>query len=445
MNQLNLFTAKVFLKIGKKISKKGYYNSANVFFQLSSLFNPQCLELLLNIADIYLAQSKYVEVAKIYKRVISLQPTFSTVYKLGLDLARNGELSNDFYQSILEVIETPEIVSMIKYLTNSREIYHPSKLWLYFMVFNTFQLEAGKIENFKRTVNHNYFNWTADSDIDSQFQSLKKDLSWSEGDLEEARQLIIVSNSVKPKEFTEEKWSKYCSFLCMLWEFTLKYDDLDLLNNIHEPLLGNPVYIKYKGNYVTQDICNSVMEINTIMKATNYSSNHNLKIMELGAGHGRIGNILLQFLTNVQVVIVDIPPALYVSQWYLTSLFPNHSAFKFRSFHSYEEIQKEFEASSVAFLSPEQVEYLPSKTFDIFINISSFHEMTTSQIETWFDHIDRLCKGYFYTKQYISSHNGFDEILICEEDYPIKSNWVEVLNRKSQIFPALFESIYKIF
>jgi hypothetical protein len=82
--------------------------------------------------------------------------------------------------------------------------------------------------------------------------------------------------------------------------------------------------------------------------------------------------------------------------------------------------------------------------FDLFINISSLQEMTPAQIDNWFGQIDRLCKGWFYTKQYVESKNGFDNVIIRQEDYPVRTHWQTVLNRKSPIFPEMFETIYKI-
>ena len=57
------------------------------------------------------------------------------------------------------------------------------------------------------------------------------------------------------------------------------------------------------------------------MEFTNHNPQERMRVIELGAGHGRVANVILHAVANVQVVIVDIPPALYVSQWYLSNLF----------------------------------------------------------------------------------------------------------------------------
>ncbi len=398
----------------------------------------------ITIADTLVKIGRYEDGAEMYKKAIGIQPASPYGYSVGMKLARQGNFNDDFYRSLLKVIKTPEINLMYETLLKSPEAYHPSKLWLYFMVIHTFQLETGGIENFKRTLNNNYFNWTTDWNVQPQIQALKEALHWSDNDLLHAEKSVNDISTAKPEGYTNEEWREYTQLLCLLWEFAVNNDRLEILKNLKEPMLGNPIGICYKDNFITQDLCNSVVEVNTIMEFVTSKPGEKLRIMELGAGHGRVANVLLHAAPNIQVVIVDIPPTLYVSQWYLTSLYPGHRIFKFRDFSDYNEIKQEFEASSIAFLSPAQVELLPDRTFDVFINISSLHEMNPGQISMWFDHIDRLCKGLFYTKQWFESDNYFDGIVIRREDYPVKPHWKELLNRTNLIYPRLFETIYKI-
>jgi len=436
--------SKTLSKLGAVLARCNCLALASACCKNAITINPNCKDAYLQLARILVSQDRNHDAAETYKKVIALQPTLSTVYNLGLETARNGNLNDKFYSAALNLVGIDEISLMIKTLAKSPIIYQPSKLWLYFMIFNTYQLETGGVENFKRTVNNNYFNWTADNDVNTQFQALKHELCWSNSDLINAQSYVNFDSSARPREFSEEKWTKYLQFLSMLWEVTIRNDQLKLLDKLDEPPIGNPVAVEYKNRIVTQDICNSVLEVNTIMNFIKHDSDKKLRVIELGAGHGRVSNVLLHAVENIQIVIVDIPPALYVSQWYLTKLFPKLRVFKFRDFSSYREVQEEFEECSLAFLSPAQVEYLPDQMFDLFINISSLHEMTPAQIENWFGQINRLCKGWFYTKQYIESKNSFDDIVIRQEDYPVRKHWKPLLNRKSPIFPELFEAIYQI-
>jgi putative sugar O-methyltransferase len=430
-----------FSKGGGLFARLKLYGISNQFYK-SGLVVHESVDAYFRLANGYINQGKFDKAALVYRSAISFQPTLSTVYYFGLKLAKKGNLNDQFYKSIEKVIQIPEIKSMIHLLSISPEIYQPSKLWLYFLVFNTFQIEEGGIENFKRTVNHNYFNWTADADINTQFEALKSELNWSETDIDNAKRQGILNLADKPVEFSDKKWQQYFNYLCMLWEFANKSDHLKLLEKLEEPALGNPLSIEYKNRKVTQDLCNSVIEVNTMMEVV--PVNGRLRILELGAGHGRIGNVFLTAIPNVQVTIVDIPPAHYVSQWYLSNLFPNKSIFGFQEFSDYESVREKIESADIVFISPAQIDKLPSKSYDLFINICSLQEMTQMQINMWFYQINRLSKGWFYTKQYFESNNIFDEIVIKQNDYPVPSNWEPVINRTSKVFPDLFETMYKI-
>ena len=56
--------------------------------------------------------------------------------------------------------------------------------------------------------------------------------------------------------------------------------------------------------------------------------------------------------------------------------------------------------AAIIFLTPNQLELLPDKSIDLFVNISSFHEMRMDQIKYYFGEIDRLTRRYFYFKQW---------------------------------------------
>lgn len=134
----------------------------------------------------------------------------------------------------------------------------------------------------------------------------------------------------------------------------------------------------------------------------------NATILEIGAGYGRIPYVLLAEGEIKKFIIVDIPPALYVSQLYLTNIFPGKKIFRFRPFENFTEIQKEFEEADLVFLAPDQFELLPSKSVDITIGINCFQEMVDEQIISYFNLIDRT-SSYLYLKASEAPQNVYFE------------------------------------
>ena len=51
-------------------------------------------------------------------------------------------------------------------------------------------------------------------------------------------------------------------------------------------------------------------------------------------------------------------------------MFPHEKIFYFRPFHRFEEVREEFEGARIRFLAAHQIETLPPKQFDRFVNIS---------------------------------------------------------------------------
>jgi hypothetical protein len=143
-------------------------------------------------------------------------------------------------------------------------------------------------------------------------------------------------------------------------------------------------------------------------------------------------------------IVIDIPPALYVSQEYLSSVFPDKKVFAFRCFDLFEEIEREFYDADIVFMLPHQAAILPDKCIDLFINISSLHEMQMQQIKEYFNLIDKLTKGHFYTKQWIDSENFIDGIVINKNDYPVPRNWQELYSRPAKVQVDFFEAMYSI-
>jgi putative sugar O-methyltransferase len=388
-------------------------------------------------------QQHFDEAARMYRDLIGRQPTLSTVYEAGMRLAKSGELGDAFTRAAINAVHTPELRAMMLFLMKSPAIFQPSRLWLYFMFYNAFQLETAGVDVFKKTVNHNYFNWTADSDIQLQSQSLQTTLGLSDADVDALERDIDAPQALKPVEFSAVKWRLFSRLVALLYEYARRDDRLGLLDRCEEPALGTPLYIRYKGRSITQDLCNSIVDVNTFL-ASPVAQGEHLHVAELGAGHGRIQNILLRARPGFRVTIIDIPPALYVSQWYLSRLFPERRVFAFRDFKDFNDVKAEFDAADLIFLSPAQVELLPPKIFDGFLNICSLQEMKPEQIQNWFRHIDRLCRGWFFTKQYKESVNPFDGVVVRKTDYPVPSNWSTVFDRDNPGNTSLFEAMYKL-
>lgn len=336
--------------------------------------------------------------------------------------------------------EFGEMHEIIKLHADASPLYRASKLWEALFVRHIRWLRENGISNFKRSVNLGYFQWKI-SFKDNQLVST----------LQQTNPVAILKNFLKIRitapltddvGTTRQDPFVYRLFMAGLVEKTKSVDRSRLFGTIEEPLSGNPWLISYEGRPISQDICNSLIEYSNISNEVALSSP--LVMAELGAGYGRLAYIFLKARHDVKYVIFDIPPAIFISQWYLSQVFPDKKIFKVKSFTDFQDIRQEYEQSDIAFFLPEQLEFFPDKHFNLFINISSLGEMRMDQIKNYFSQIGRLTHGYFYTKQWITSVNSEDNLIIRQQDYPVLPSWKRIYERPAAVQKKFFEALYKI-
>lgn len=332
----------------------------------------------------------------------------------------------------------PEIRAMFREFPRYRKEVLPSKYWEELNRKNLQQLADSKYENFKRTIARNYFTWIINP-FDEQLRFLMREAgAWpSIG--------YLFNSLVAPRhDPLKRKHTIYYNTLTnLLWDFVKKNDSEGLLERLSEPREGNPPEVMRNGRLISQDLANSVLEYEAILQP-DVDRRDVSTILELGPGYGRTAYVFLTLQPGCRYILVDIPPALYVAQRYLSTVFEDRKIFSFRPFDSYDQIRDEFEQADIIFLTPNQLELLPDQSVDLFINISSFHEMRMDQIKYYFGEIDRLTRKYFYFKQWKETTIPFENEKITEADYPIRENWRLINRQQCKVQTYFFEALYEL-
>lgn len=331
-------------------------------------------------------------------------------------------------------------------------IYVPSEFWDSWGKFNHKLLADYGIENFKRTVSHNYQNWLMVSPQDSQAQRLlalwpthKSHQPWlnpiecpdhvgSPGDPSISRPEYPLADP--------RKREIYRVAVGLLWEYVLHGDTFGVLENLSESEIGNPVRIWRNGRLISSDLAHSVRERNILLNALQLKGRENLVVAELGAGYGRLAEIFGR-TTNYRYLIFDITPALAVSQWYIKSIFPNERIFEFRHFDSFAEVEAELSECRFAFFTPNQIELIPDNAFDLFVNMNSLMEMRPDQVRNFLNHIDRLTTGAFMSRQWLKWRNPDEGHTFVKEDFALSERWRISLDQIDDIFPEFFNQVWQ--
>ena len=332
----------------------------------------------------------------------------------------------------------PELREMIAELPAFRPEILPSKYWEELNKKNLRQLAESRYENFKRTLARNYFTWIVNP--------FNEQIRFLIGEAGIVKSLGIIGRALAaPRhEFLKKRHTIYYNVLTeLLWDYVARRDSEGLLDRLIEPEQGNPPDVRASGRLVSQDLANSVLEYKAILHS-DLDRRDVRTILELGPGYGRTAYVFLALQPGVRYVLVDIPPALYVAQRYLTAVFPDRRIFAFRHFDQFESVRGEFEDASIAFLTPNQLEMLPDKSIDLFLNISSLHEMRMDQIRYYFTEIERLTRRYFYFKQWKETTVPFENETIREADYPVGNDWTLIFRRQCEVQHRFFEALYEL-
>ena len=339
--------------------------------------------------------------------------------------------------------QLPTLPAMLDEIREAPEIVRPDRFWELHNERNMRQIAGEGFDEFKRTVNRNYFQFQLSR---SQYGAVAR--AW----LEHPRPAVLGARLVDPLAPPAGPLARlrgalagkaYATYLALLWEYARRRDRYGLLQALDEPLIGRPVYIDYEGHRVSEDLCNSVLEFTAIREALPAQAPLR-KVIELGAGYGRLAWVFLSALPDVRCTIVDIPPALAISERYLSTLFPDRRVFRFRRFDSHAEVAEELASAQIAFMTPNQLELLEPQRADLFVNVSSLHEMRPDQIAHYFGVIATHCGGYFFTKQWQRSINALDDVVILHDDYPVPATWKVLFDRRHPVQVEFFEALYAL-
>lgn len=332
----------------------------------------------------------------------------------------------------------PEIKAMYDEFAKYRQEILPSKYWEELNQKNLQQLSDSRYENFKRTLARNYFTWIVNP-LNKQIRFLMK-----EAGVVESIKIVWQAIRAPRHKLLKRKHTIYYNLLTnLLWVYVEKNDKEGNLARLTEPLEGNPLQVMRDGRLISQDLANSLLEYEAVLHS-DIDRREVRTILELGPGYGRTAYVFLELQPNCRYILVDIPPALFVAQRYLSNVFAERRIFGFRAFDDFSSVRAEFESAEVIFLTPNQLELLPDGSIDLFINISSLHEMRMDQIKYYFQEIERLTRKYFYFKQWKETTVPFENETIREADYPVGIHWKLIKRQQCKVQSKFFEALYEM-
>jgi putative sugar O-methyltransferase len=347
-------------------------------------------------------------------------------------------------------LDITELEAMAAEVETAGGVLKPSKFWEGFAARNTATLRNDGVDSFKRSVNYNYFQWVVNSPRQPAFRSVIR--AWARRPSLSALRARVCVDDVdwdRPKA-PDQLPMKYRAlghaiYVGMLWEIARRGVPQAVADRLEEPEVGRPILVRWRSKRVTEDLANSLIEYGGIAE---HVPEHRLQrgtVLEIGAGYGRFADLVLTAQPEARVVIVDIPPALALSQEYLTECHADVPVHRFRGGMPVADLERSLAESRLAFLTPNQFAAMAPIGADVVVNVSSLHEMRADQIAEYLRLIDVHARGgFFYTKQWARWRNPVDDVQTDRRSYPYPETWRCLFDRTPVAQPAFFEALFEL-
>ncbi|MGL4243038.1 MAG: putative sugar O-methyltransferase [Beijerinckiaceae bacterium] len=326
----------------------------------------------------------------------------------------------------------------------------PSAFWRDINNKNMAMLEADGIDNFKRTLSQNYYNWLITYPFHPQLKHLfrgwltRPALTPFTARLEDIDNIkTTISNG--PIALNWKKKLVYRTFVALVWDAMRREDRAGLWRSLSEPEIGNPIRLRQGGRLISQDLANSIVECGVIadcLRRLPPQAGRAARVAEIGAGSGRLAHVFAATQPG-QYFIFDIPPALFVSQWYLSQIFGEEAVFRFRPFARLEDVADEMAKARVVFLTSNQIRLFPDRYFDVVASISTLPEMRPDQVTLFIEQFRRLARGHVFLKQWNSWRNDLDGYRLSKEDVDLGSDFELTLDRTDPINIEFFNRAWR--
>ncbi len=327
-----------------------------------------------------------------------------------------------------------DLKNMVDHFVQPELIQYSSNFWNQLNKTNIEQITNFGYKNFKQTVTRNYFTWVVS--LDHQYaQNLKHLVPII------TTQLPDIELGKVHQLFTAEESYEYNNITLYFLNYMLSIGAGPQLEALEEPLIGNPPHLTYNGRRISQDIFNSLLEYLPI--AAHCPMQNISTIIEIGAGSGRTAFCFISLHPGLKYVIVDFPPALFLSQSYLSEVFPDKKVMRFRPFENFDDIAREYSQADLVFLTPEQLHKLPRGSGDLFLAIDCLHEMKPEAVSYYFNEADRLC-SYMYFKCWETTTVPYDNVHYTSGSYPAPKKWNMLFKQPCVVPSGFFHAFYKI-
>ena len=313
---------------------------------------------------------------------------------------------------------------MNEHTDEERSLFTPSKFWKTLGDRHDDLLNRYGIEHFKRYQALRYFTWQW------RWRAMPKS-DQARFLLLHSRPASLLRSAIDRSDLSDVAWTGvpwprsdrwlYVFASRLIWEYARRHGTRAVLD-LEEPLLGDPLPVRFGGRLVSQDLANCALETAAILRGQ--AGRTPTSVVEVGAGYGRTAYTLLSLFPNMEYTVIDIDPAIRISEHYLTQLFPGRN---------------------LRFLTPDRVDEIDNNSISLAVSISSLQEMRREQVLEYLTVFDRIldANGTIYLKQWAEWFNPEDHVTMRFVDYPVPAHWTLVFREDCPVQTRFQQAVWQ--
>ena len=174
----------------------------------------------------------------------------------------------------------------------------------------------------------------------------------------------------------------------------------ELLASISESTAGNYKSINYRGKKLSEQLIQHMVITHDLVSHIPFSAEKREVILDIGCGFGGSARLLNYHTPNATQILLDLPETLFLTAYYLKYNFPNKKIALLEDIYPHLDNLDEFiNEYDFIIIPPFVLDYLKADSIDLVVNASSLAFMSEEYLNYYLEQTDRVLKrgGYFYS------------------------------------------------
>jgi putative sugar O-methyltransferase len=321
----------------------------------------------------------------------------------------------------------PLLDLMMEDMKNQKDLYKPTAFWEEGLSLLVQELEQNNIDDFRKLMQTRSFFVPTYTPLDylldpSKYQSALATLF----------QIIPDKRFVTKLKRTFDGYNSAFSDYRVLQSSNIECHPH--LDGVTESNVGNPEeQFEFNGRKFSRSFLNYLLGLSFLKQTVNTTSIQT--VMEIGGGFGTLGEILLgDPRNNIFYINADIPPASFVSGYYLQTIFGKEAIADYSDLRDHdlleiETLKKSYRAIN---LCSWQTPYLEGE-IDLFVNFISFQEMEPDIVKNYCMHVDRLKPKFILLRNMMEGKAVQTPAWMAGVKVPVKGNDYDIFLENYQL------------